>query len=187
MTGTLFDDPPCQFTGNERDTLRIDRERIYIHKVVRINYTTYDMRCAQDSINPTSHPDVLLLSSPDDPHPFAYARVLSVFHVNAYRVGPGLPEHPELERIEVLWARSFEVDESAPGGFDAKRLHRLKFVDCNDEAAFVLLDPQQVVRGAHLIPAFHHSRTDEYLPGFSLARREEETDDQDWKYFYVGM
>ena len=48
------------------------------------DYTTYDMWCAQDSINPWTHPDIMLLSGEDhedsDPHPYWYARVLGIYH-----------------------------------------------------------------------------------------------------------
>jgi hypothetical protein len=38
-------------------------ERMYLHNIMLINYTTYDVRQAQDSINPrTDHRDIMLLS-----------------------------------------------------------------------------------------------------------------------------
>ncbi|OBZ73804.1 hypothetical protein A0H81_05897 [Grifola frondosa] len=186
MAGSSDSDLPPQFSDDDRDTLRIQQNRLYIHKVLRVNYTTYDMRRAQDSINPSSHPDVMMLAPSGDPHPFMYTRILTIFHVNVYRSGPDLPRCPEPKRYDILWARSFDLDETQPGGFDTKRLHRLKFTDCRQEDAFMFLDPQQILRGAHLIPAFQHGHTDESLPGYSIARQDEE-EDNDWKYFYVGM
>ncbi|KAF7293674.1 hypothetical protein MIND_01147400 [Mycena indigotica] len=53
------------------------------------------------------------------------------------------------------------------------------------EIAFGFLDPQVVVRGCHLIPAFSHGRTTEYLPK-SIARPEAASD-QDWRFYYVNM
>ncbi|KAE9387587.1 hypothetical protein BT96DRAFT_837432 [Gymnopus androsaceus JB14] len=49
---------------------------MYKHKVLRVNYTTYDMRRAQDS-NPIqrTHPHVMVLSDDDD-HPYCYACIL---------------------------------------------------------------------------------------------------------------
>ena len=51
--------------------LHILDDCIYRHKVLRINYTTYDMRRDQDSVNPQTHPDVMLLAdeSNSDLHP----------------------------------------------------------------------------------------------------------------------
>jgi len=42
--------------------------RIYSHKVLRVNYTTYDMRREQDSLNPRTHPDIMVLSQEPKMH-----------------------------------------------------------------------------------------------------------------------
>ena len=65
--------------------------RIYRHRLLRINYTTYDLQRDFDSINPrTNHRDIMLLSDSDDnAHPFSYARVLGIFHANIIYTGPG--------------------------------------------------------------------------------------------------
>ena len=44
-------------TMDEVASVRIAHDRMYAHKVMRINYDTYDMRRDQDSINPDTHPD----------------------------------------------------------------------------------------------------------------------------------
>ncbi|KAE9403281.1 hypothetical protein BT96DRAFT_815333, partial [Gymnopus androsaceus JB14] len=44
--------------------------------ILQVNYTTYDMRHAQDSINPCMHPHVMVLSDDDD-HPYCYACILA--------------------------------------------------------------------------------------------------------------
>jgi hypothetical protein len=63
----------------------IDNNIIYRHKVLRVNYTTYDMRRAQDSLNPrvppAGHSNIMVLSPENeeennDPHPYWYARLL---------------------------------------------------------------------------------------------------------------
>jgi len=41
-----------EFTDEERMILTIDNNRLYQHQVLRLDYTTYDNRCAQDTINP---------------------------------------------------------------------------------------------------------------------------------------
>lgn len=43
---------------------------MFRHSVFRVDYTTYDMRRDQDSINPRTHPDIMLV----DP-------VIDIFHV----------------------------------------------------------------------------------------------------------
>ena len=50
------------FTDDERATLRFVNNRFYLHKVLRINYTSYDMRREQDSLNPRTHANVMMLS-----------------------------------------------------------------------------------------------------------------------------
>src|ERR1700720_1806104 len=52
-----------QFTNEERNTVRIIDNRIYSAKVLRVNYTTYDVRRDQDSMNPnTERRDIMVLS-----------------------------------------------------------------------------------------------------------------------------
>ena len=65
---------------------------MYKHDVIRINYTTYNLRCAQDSINVQTHPYLMTLGHEDREegtkwHPYWYAKVLRIFHVNVRRSG----------------------------------------------------------------------------------------------------
>jgi hypothetical protein len=41
-----------KFTDEERMSLTIDNNRLYRHQVLRVNYTTYNNRRVQDTINP---------------------------------------------------------------------------------------------------------------------------------------
>jgi hypothetical protein len=133
------------------------------------------MRRDQDSINPSSHPDVMVLSHEDTDdieayHPYWYARVLTIFHLRVRYVGPG-SLFLDFQNLEVLWIRWFGRDISAPGGFLARRLHLVGFVESTDPNAFGFLDPKLIVRGVHLIPAFAHT-----CDG-----------DKDWRFYYVNM
>ncbi|KAF8838017.1 hypothetical protein BDN67DRAFT_908198, partial [Paxillus ammoniavirescens] len=48
------------------------------HNLFRINYMTYDVRRAQDTVNPcTNHRDI------------CYACVLGIYHANMIYIGPG--------------------------------------------------------------------------------------------------
>ena len=166
-------------------------DRIYFHKALRINYTTYDMRRAQDSLNPRHQADVMIIAPLEDDgdsqanaHPYWYARILGIFHVNVKHTGVlSTSKHPQ--RMDVLWICWFGRDTSEPGGFKTRRLHRLGFVDCEDPNSFGFLDPAQVLRASHLIPGFAHGKTHEYLPP-SIARQPEDKD-EDYIYYYVGM
>ncbi|KAF8546202.1 hypothetical protein OG21DRAFT_1427768 [Imleria badia] len=59
------------FSHDDRDTLIIAEEKIHKHKVLQVNYTTYDLRHKQDSITAT-HPDIMVLSQETDRvrHPY---------------------------------------------------------------------------------------------------------------------
>ena len=48
--------------------------------------------------------------------------------------------------------------------------------------AFGFIDPAEVIRGVHLIPAFAHGKTDRLFgPSIACPLKDE---DQDWQYFY---
>ena len=47
-----YDGDDIEFSPDERAKVIIHGDRIYRHKVLRINYTTYDLRREQDSLNP---------------------------------------------------------------------------------------------------------------------------------------
>ena len=169
-----------EFTPEERAKLYIMDERMYMHKVMRVNYTGYDMRQGQDSINSRNHANIMTLSREDTDHPFEYGRVIGIFHVDV-----GINEGPSRASVskEVLWVRWYRRDSTYRAGFKRKRLHRLAFLPEDDPKAFGFLDPDEVIRAAHLIPAFRHGATEER--GESLGRAEGEGDD--WQYFYVNM
>lgn len=81
--------------------------------------------------------------------------------------------------------RHYKRDKTHRAGFKRKRLHRLQFLPEDDPEAFGFLDPDEVIRGAHLIPAFFYGGTEEYLRGISLARADNAVDD--WRFHYVNL
>ena len=93
-------------------TLEIMYNHIYRHKTMWVNYTTYDMWCEQDTINPCMWPDIMVLSHEDEGesyHPYWYACMLSVFYVNIQRTGPQSTT-PQIEKVYFLWVRWFGRD-----------------------------------------------------------------------------
>ncbi|KAI0690296.1 hypothetical protein C8T65DRAFT_745889 [Cerioporus squamosus] len=56
-----------------RNSLRICNDVLWEHKIVKLCYTTYDMQRDQDTSNPCTHPDILLLTSQDDDDDFPFA------------------------------------------------------------------------------------------------------------------
>ncbi|PPQ85538.1 hypothetical protein CVT26_012745 [Gymnopilus dilepis] len=187
LLGHSFDGQEHSYTDEDRDQLEIVNEMLYRHKVIRVNYTSYDLRRSQDSINPRTHADILLLSQ-DGSHPYSYARVLGIFHVDVHHHGPHSTTS-YTHRMDLLWVRRFEYDSTYAAGWDARRLHRIQFVDADQSGAFGFVDPSQVIRGIHLIPAFAHGRTSDLL-GPSIARaanKDLDEQDSDWRYYYVNM
>ncbi|TBU53876.1 hypothetical protein BD310DRAFT_829166 [Dichomitus squalens] len=128
-----------------------------------------------------------MLAPEGSDHPYLYARIIGIFHVEAYRAGESLDgsDDTDTDTIHVLWVRWFDLDHRAPGGFKARRLPRLRWAALDDDA-FGFVSPDQILRGAHLMPAFAHGQSDRALPGYSVARKEEE-EDTDWNYHYVGI
>ena len=177
-----------EFSDDERRDLYFVNNRLYLHKAIRFNYTTYDMRRDQDSVTPRTHPDVMVLAHEDDaaiPHPYWYARVLRIFHVFAqFRDGDGTLTRPV--RMDVLWVRWFGRNSGVRMGWKAKRLFQVGFLLADDPgSSFNFLDPDLVIRAVHLIPRFAAGRTAMFL-GPSIGRPESDND-EDWLHFYVSM
>ncbi|KAI0691874.1 hypothetical protein C8T65DRAFT_533253, partial [Cerioporus squamosus] len=152
-----------------RDSLRIRNDVLWEHKTVQLCYTTYDMRRDQDTSNPRTHPDILLLTSQDDDDdfPFAYAHVVRIFHADVRYTGPG-STGKQWEHIEFLWVRWFSRDPTdTHSGFRHRRLPRITF---NSDPPFGFVDPACVLRGAYMIPAWKYGITDQLLPANSVGR-----------------
>ncbi|KAJ3017812.1 hypothetical protein NUW54_g498 [Trametes sanguinea] len=76
-------------TAADHTRILICNNHLYSHQVCCVNFTAYDRQHSQDSINPQTHADILLLSpearkadSDLSAHLYMYARVLKVLHVN---------------------------------------------------------------------------------------------------------
>ncbi|KAK7450146.1 hypothetical protein VKT23_013029 [Stygiomarasmius scandens] len=181
--------------NHDLDTIGIVNDRIIIHNLARFNITTYDCRRDQDVVNPKRHADIMMLSSDTeaDSHPYIYARVIGIYHVNIRHFGPKSASN-KVEHMDVLHVRWFEHDMTYPCGWNAKRLPRLQFLPQHDSNAFGFVDPQVVLRGCYLMPAFAYGTTTEYLnfPN-SIGRPPRFTpegivvDQDDFKYYYVGI
>ena len=156
-------------------------DRIYRHHILWINYTTYDVRRANDIFNPnTEHCDILMLHRPeseDDHHQFCYARIIGIYHANVQYIGSGMKDYLP-RRMDFLHVRWFEqVPQQDLHGLDA-----LRFVQMNDPGSTDFVDPADMLRGCHLLPAFRHGKLhSEQVATSPIAR-----DSDDWKYYYVN-
>ncbi|KAJ3531672.1 hypothetical protein NM688_g7542 [Phlebia brevispora] len=182
----VFDGTEPEFSDAERRSLVFRDNRIYMHKVLHVNYTTYDLRRAQDSLNPRTHADVMLTGHDDDcseANPYWYARIIRIFHTEVHRAED---INAPFQKMEFLWVRWLGHDSTWHSGWHTRCLPRIGFVPEDDVDAFGFLDPQEVVRGVHLILAFAHGKTDELLSGPSIAQAHSDGD-EDWQYFYVNI
>jgi hypothetical protein len=183
LTGSSATD--SELAPGQLDEVQILDNKFYSHKICRINYTTYDMRRAQDSINPRTRSDIIVLSDNEEEHPLWYARVIHIFHVKVYHNSPdNLSHRPVL--LHVLWVRWYGYDYITPGGFSSLRLHRVGFGEYHSDDSFGFVNPADVVRAVHLIPVFALGKTPHLLPAGSMARHNED-EDEDYSRYYVNM
>jgi hypothetical protein len=181
---TGFKDGTCgtpEMEQKQLDGILFKADRIYSHKIVRFYYTTYDVRRAEDVINPnTPHQNVMLLADEKDPsaHPFLYARVLGIFHVNVVYVGPGMINNTPT-RFDFLWVRWYE--RVPPEG--QFHLDVLSFPPVARSASLGFVDPADVLRACHVVPI-------EFKEGFRHKDRMGLSkfckDGEDWKQYFVG-
>jgi hypothetical protein len=90
MSREFDGDTHGEFTDDDRNHIRLKNNQFISLQTLRINYTTYNVRRDQDTINPRNHADVMMLSPEDDPgaHPYWYARVLGVFRAQVISFHP---------------------------------------------------------------------------------------------------
>ncbi|KAJ3839903.1 hypothetical protein F5878DRAFT_659863 [Lentinula raphanica] len=134
--------------------------------------------------------DVMMLSGEDNPgaHPYWYARVLGIYRATVISTHPQMNTTQSGPRdMEFLWVRWLGVDPVHHSTSRNARLPKVGFVEESDPFAFGFLDPMQVIRCCHLMPAFSDDRTNKLLKTTrpTVARRHGET--SDWAYFYVGI
>ena len=121
----------------------------------------------------------MLLSHQPSAHTFCYARVLGI-HTNAIYVGPGLRDY-QSHQIRFLWVRWFEV-LNCSAGWDHTTLDSVKFPPMAEADAFDFIDPADVLRCCHIIPAFADGQV--HLDGIAMSCNAR--DAADWKWYYVN-
>ena len=100
--------------------------------------------------------------------------------------------HPAAQKhsaqpMQFLWVRWLSAEPGYRSGSQVARLPKIGFVEATDDDAFGFLDPDLVIQGSHLVPAFHSGRTHDLMSyrGPAAARPVGETDD--WVNFYVNV
>jgi hypothetical protein len=110
-------------------------------------------------MNPQTQADIMTLvpEGITDVHPFSYARILGVFHCDIVHNDNGTLTAPI--PLSFLWVRRFCLDHSFTGGFKRKWVHCIEFLNKQAADAYGFVDPDEVIRASHLIPAFCHGPT----------------------------
>ena len=192
LMGREFDgDMHEEFTDSDRNSIRFLSGKIYSVQTCRIYYTSYDLQRQCDTINPCTHPDIMLRSPITEAgtEAYWYARVIGIYHANVWAENPAIPGGKIARRMDFLWVRWFGDEPDYRPGFRKARLPKIGFVESTDDFAFSFVDPANVIRGCHLIPAFNAGRSTALLPhSRSIARRRLNPEDvDDWLNFYVNM
>ncbi|TFY53731.1 hypothetical protein EVG20_g9986 [Dentipellis fragilis] len=164
---TVGDEP--SYTAEDLRDVIIKNGIIYPHATASFHYTTYDVRRDHDTINVNGLRRDVMVKANDDPdptgsrqHPFWYARVLGIYHANVYYGRTAAPEGAEFSR----------------------KLDRIGFVPEDDPSgAFGFLDPGQVLRACHLIPAFAYGLTTDLL---GPSKMRDSVLKGDWTNYYVS-
>jgi hypothetical protein len=83
-----FHTDETSITARERNMIIFINNRIFKHKALRMNYTTYNLRHAQDSLSSRTHADFMTLPCESDIHPestsscfpYRFGRIIGIFH-----------------------------------------------------------------------------------------------------------
>ncbi|KAG2049202.1 hypothetical protein BDR06DRAFT_1012311 [Suillus hirtellus] len=129
------------FTDEEHNTVIIPNNTIYSVHTMQVYYITYDFRREYDTINPRTHADIMVLSGELMPsHPYWYAWVLGIYHMEMWLMNRG---QPTKQCLEVLWVRWLAPLRSHRSSMKYTHLPKVAFVDESDLDAFGFLDPSQ--------------------------------------------
>ncbi|KAF8754162.1 hypothetical protein RHS01_06490 [Rhizoctonia solani] len=179
---------------NEQEILKVrfHQDRMYRHKTLRINYTSYDVLRQQDLLNPsTSNRFILLHAQSEDgstsPHPFIYAKVLGIYHAQV-SYGNAVPRREDFVHVRWLY---YDTDKARQGGWDECRLDHIGYEQCCTDQdlldSFDFVHPSDIIRAVHLIPDFRSGSSGTLLSfAESVAHDSKDPEHWDWKYYYVN-
>ena len=75
-----------EFTDSDRNSICFVGSKIYSVQTCHIYYTSYNLQWQCDTVNPHSHPDIMLRSpiNEEGAEPYWYVRVLGIYHANIW-------------------------------------------------------------------------------------------------------
>ena len=154
--------------------------------------TTYNLWHEQDTINPLTHADIMVLSHKDEQsHLYWYAHIIYIFHVFVQAHEDTWSCFSQPIQINILFVHWFGHDVNYLSGWSKKQLHWLQFFNCHNSfaEAFSFLNPNNVIQGVHLIPAFPFGTTDKLLGPLKAHQKSDSTPSgyHNWVYYFVNM
>ncbi|KAI0054668.1 hypothetical protein BV25DRAFT_1816733, partial [Artomyces pyxidatus] len=161
------------------DDIYLRNDCIYLHKRMYFHFTTYDVKRGTDLINPgTSRHNIMLLDDGTSGHHFVYARVLGVYHTNVVYTGQDTLDY-EPRRLDFLWVRWYDVINPDSSGWDG--LDFVSFPPVEETDAFGFVDPNDVLRGCHIVPDFASGKRRDDGAGLSGFAK----DGEDYNRYYI--
>jgi hypothetical protein len=118
-------------------------------------------------------------SSAAGEHPYLYARVLGIYHVNATYIGPGMIDY-RTHRIDFLWVRWYQYVDRCSSQHAS--LDRVCFPPMAEPEAFGFVDPDDILRCCHIIPRFTQGL--QHLDGKGISHCAQ--DKMDWQCYYIN-
>lgn len=109
-----------------------------------------------------------------------FVRVIGILHVNAIYTGTEVVDFRP-HRFEFLWVRWYEFEPGVCAGWKTSALDRLQFPPIANEGSFGFIDPAEVLRAAHIVPAFAAGKRYPDGKGLSVCAK----DADDWKSYYL--
>ena len=165
------------------DSIYFKADQIYLHKLARFQYTTYDIQRDQDVINPSMpHWDIVMLATTKDnqDHPFLYAHVLGIYHANVVYTGDNSKNY-EARQFKFLWVRWYQYEGLNVQWSDSK-LDLVSFPPITTEGAFGFIDPNNVLCACHIKPFFSDGKKHQDRVGLSHCA----CDAHDWSQYCVN-
>ena len=177
--------PPLSLDKTTHDFVFFNYESIYQHKVIWFNFTSYDIWHRTNIVKLGGfHCNIMLLADCADgssSSDFLYARVLGAYHANVIYTRPGMRDYTA-RCFNFLWVRWYHVVDPGSSGWRTSTLDTVRFPPMHEDNSFGFVDPNNVLRGCHILPAFAKGKREEANVNVSHCAK----DTKDYLRYYVG-
>ena len=98
-----------EIMDSDRNSIHFIGSKIYSVQTCHIYYTSYDLQWQCDTVNPHTHPDIVLCSpvNEEGAEPYWYARVLGIYHSNIWAENLVVPGARNVRHMDFLWVHWF--------------------------------------------------------------------------------